>query len=399
MCTCRLRDHQKVILAGCFSGVEEDHAWELTTEGAQPVPTLLCEAEEADTRVWLHVLRSPGTQKLVCSPDTDVYHIGLPLMHNQSQDVFVRISVYSSQEHRYLSLNSLITSLEGDPDLSSSPRELLPKVIQTLFICTGCDYVSYFAGFGKSTCLKTFFQHASFINDVLQGTLADTHHELGFLSFVRLIGTVYFKKHLSSFKYDCPRPLLNSFSCSDPISQHKQWLECIRSTIWEYIEFEDELPPSWEALRRHWLRSCWVSHFWSQANNNTYHLLDVNEFGWKVVDGVLEIDWDDPSNTEHVKESVRLLLRGCGCKKGCSNKRCSCFKASVKCGPGCRCNNCENLPSSRTQSEDQDRNEVEQEELQGDRTLRHTYYSELLEGIYNETTTTSDDEENLSEDN
>ena len=234
--------------------MEEDQAWEVTTGGVQPVPTLSCGAEEADTRVWLHVPRSPGTRKLVCSPDTDVYHIGLPLICNQSQDVFVRISVFSSQEYRYLSLNSLVTSLEGDPDLSSVPRDLLPKVLQTLFICTGCDYVSYFAGFGKSTFLKVFFQHASFINDLSQGTLAstcDSNRELGFLSFVCLIGTVYFKKYLCSFKYDCPRALLNPFCCSDPISQHKQWLDCIRSTVWENIEFEDELPPSWEALRRH----------------------------------------------------------------------------------------------------------------------------------------------------
>ena len=53
--TCKLRGNQKVVLAGCFSGVEEDQAWEVTTGGVQPVPTLSCEAEEADTRVWLHV--------------------------------------------------------------------------------------------------------------------------------------------------------------------------------------------------------------------------------------------------------------------------------------------------------------------------------------------------------
>ena len=73
-------------------------------------------AEEADTRVWLHVLRSPGRRKLVCFPDTDVYHI------NQPMDVFVGVSMFSSQEHQYLSLNSLLTSLEGDPDLSCIPR-------------------------------------------------------------------------------------------------------------------------------------------------------------------------------------------------------------------------------------------------------------------------------------
>ncbi len=53
--------------------------------------------------------------------------------------------------------------------------------------------------------------------------------------------------------------------------------------------------------------------------------MDVNECGWKVVEGCLEIDWDDPGNFEQVKESVHLLLRGCGCKKGCCNNRCSCW--------------------------------------------------------------------------
>ena len=132
MGTCRLREHQDVILAGCFSGVEEEQAWEAST-GVYNL-SLPCEAEEADTTVWLHVLRSPGTRKLVCSPDTDVYHIGLPLISNRPIHVIVRMSVFSSQEHRYLNLNSLRSSLEGDPDLSTIPRDLLPKVLQTLYV-------------------------------------------------------------------------------------------------------------------------------------------------------------------------------------------------------------------------------------------------------------------------
>ena len=54
--------------------------------------------------MWLHVLRSPGRCKLVCSPDIDVYHIGLPLVYNQPVDEFARVSIYYSQEHWYLSL-------------------------------------------------------------------------------------------------------------------------------------------------------------------------------------------------------------------------------------------------------------------------------------------------------
>ena len=49
----------------------------------------------------------------------------------------------------------------------------------------------------------------------IPGTLADTCHdqmEEGFLSFVRLIGTVYFKKHLAEFTLDTPRALYMSLT-------------------------------------------------------------------------------------------------------------------------------------------------------------------------------------------
>lgn len=41
--------------------------------------------------------------------------------------------------------------------------------------------------------------------------------------------------------------------------------------MWERIEFEDEIPPSVEALWRHWLRTCWVSHFWLQSVHSIRH--------------------------------------------------------------------------------------------------------------------------------
>ena len=39
-----------------------------------PCPMLWSNADEADLRVWLHCLHSPGINKLLFSPDTDVYH-------------------------------------------------------------------------------------------------------------------------------------------------------------------------------------------------------------------------------------------------------------------------------------------------------------------------------------
>ena len=78
--TSMVRGQQRVILAGCFPGESEDQAWTVSTTGTQPLPTLNCGAEEADTRIWLHVLHSQYSHALVRSPDTDVYHIGFPLL-------------------------------------------------------------------------------------------------------------------------------------------------------------------------------------------------------------------------------------------------------------------------------------------------------------------------------
>ena len=104
------------------------------------------------------------------------------------------MSMFYSQEHRYLGMNKLLSAIQNDPDLAFLPKDQLPKVLQVLFISTGCDYLSYFSGLGKSTFLKIFFQHAYFISGTSVGTLADTcftNRKLGFLSFIRLIGTVY----------------------------------------------------------------------------------------------------------------------------------------------------------------------------------------------------------------
>ena len=37
-----------------------------------------------------------------------------------------------------------------------------------------------------------------------------------------------------------------------------------------------------------------------EATENCCSLLDVTYFGWKVSDGFLEIDWDDPLNIAKV---------------------------------------------------------------------------------------------------
>jgi hypothetical protein len=96
-----------------------------------------------------------STQKrfYIVSPDTDVYHIGLPL-HLGDKD---EINITGSNHKRILSLSNLKYNLISDPDLSSVSPSLLPKIMQTLYAATGCDYTSFFSGLGKTTLMKCFF--------------------------------------------------------------------------------------------------------------------------------------------------------------------------------------------------------------------------------------------------
>ena len=125
---------------------------------------LITDADKADLRVWLHCKHSCGVNKLIFSPDTDVYHIGLPLMQSFEEcHIIIQLNKHTHDKACYLDMNNLIAAMENDPDLSQIPPHLRPQVLQTIYICTGCDYTSFFNGIGKVSFLSTIFQHATFI--------------------------------------------------------------------------------------------------------------------------------------------------------------------------------------------------------------------------------------------
>ena len=146
--------------------------------------------------------------------------------------------------------------------------------MQCLFIATGCDFVSYFKSFGKATILNTFLQYAGFISGSnIMGSLHQTdatNREQGFLSFIRLVGTCYFKKHIAAFianyEYSTPIQLYNSIDKSLPTEErHQGWLQKIRLVVSNRILNEEDRVPSYTSLWRHWLRSCWVHQMWQQS--------------------------------------------------------------------------------------------------------------------------------------
>ena len=126
-----IQDGKVLYVAGGFEGSIEDTAWFVSSDNnPQPYPAYTCNAEETDTRLWLHVRKTSSTCVLIMSPDTDIYHIGLPL---SQKDVIVQINPYNSKELSYLHLHVITyTALCNDPDLALIPSQLLLDVITYL---------------------------------------------------------------------------------------------------------------------------------------------------------------------------------------------------------------------------------------------------------------------------
>ena len=351
-----LAPNQKFVTAGGFEGINRHKAYTVQQQGAPRCdPLLTCNAEETDTRLWIHVKHSAGLNKLILSPDTDVYHIGLPLVADTDLKVLVKISQISSKQTRFIDIQALVHALETDPDLAALPRLSIPKIMEMVYVCTGCDYVSFFHGLGKASFMNSLYRCAEFITadkDNTPGSLSDFNepsNEEGFLSFMRLVGCAYFIKHKSAFlpTYHTPASHFNSFhkDGQTPQEHHHKWLDDLRDRIWGKIKYEEEMVPSSEALHRHWKRSCWIIDMWQQAEKNQMTLRPLEGNGWKIIDqGTLEIDWDSKENVETVRHRVALLTKGCNCKTGCRTSRCGCVKRNGKCGAGCNCQNCCNLP-------------------------------------------------------
>ena len=180
------------------------------------------------------------------------------------------------------------------------------------------------------------------------------------MAFLKLVGTTYFTKHMMAFQTETPVSFFQSYHSLDQPDQtveqqHMQWYEGIRDKIWERITLEDQLPPSWDALKLHWLRCLWVIDYWRQSHLNNMTLLPMDWFGWKTESGTVQVEWDSPENLKKTRESVAFLTHGCGCKTGYATAQCKCVKSGRLCGPGSTCTRTTVCQNSRTEQNEGNR--------------------------------------------
>ena len=171
---------------------------------------------------------------------------------------------------------------------------------------------------------------------------------------------MYFKKNLPAFITECgfTTPNHQLFNSIENIPQkHQIWIEKIRSIVSDRIVCEEERVPSYDALWRHWLRTCWISQMWGNSpQHDAMEGLPLPEHsGWKVDNDGDEFDWESDEVQQRVKLTIDFLTRGCSCKKRQCHKKsgCGCVRNSKYCGPGCECQSCLNVPTSDHQSDDE----------------------------------------------
>ena len=173
---------------------------------------------------------SAGNRKLIFSPDTDVYHIGLTNAFIASDDIIILLSPIG-HELKLLHLNELDLALQFDSNLQSIPPHKRKEILQVLYVLTGCDFTSFSLAFVKLRSIMLFYCYSIFINFRDQhtpGTISDVSaYSNGFLSFVRPIGVAYFMKHCPAFQVDTPIGYFKSYftaSCT-PEEYYKQWYD------------------------------------------------------------------------------------------------------------------------------------------------------------------------------
>ena len=103
--------------------------------------------------MWLHAVTSTAQTVFINIPDTDVYFIGLSILKNTNlheKSVYVQFKD-SPDKNIVIDMNQFASDLRNDICLQEV--ENIEECIQILYNISGCDYISYFKGFGK----KTFF--------------------------------------------------------------------------------------------------------------------------------------------------------------------------------------------------------------------------------------------------
>ena len=125
--------------------------------------------------------------------------------HMTGKEVYIQLRADVGNE-LFCNLAALVLSFRSDlsfQEVGTDYLAELPGILQMLYICSGCDYVSSFLQHPKRQFFETILSDCKFITGgVLPGRLNEfqsSNYHRGLLSFYRLVGSMYFRYHQSAF--------------------------------------------------------------------------------------------------------------------------------------------------------------------------------------------------------
>ena len=324
---------------------------------------------EGDTMVYLHAANClyANTPIILFSTDTDILFIGLVITSRYPNRNFIVHYKESAGESKYVHLTKLLTLMSNSSDLCRLGSVELAEEIQALYVCSGCDYVSFVNHYSKKSFFDAYFDNISFIStdSSYSGMLSHTdanNWQLGFRAFCRLVGSVFIKKCASCFEYKMnfkkrpsPREIYDKV-CEDNVGLNEEdilteWLNQIRKFIMQTDQCgsEDFWLPSDDSLKLHFKRCCYVLQVWKQTDIGFIKYPNITDYGWAFVGEDLVFRWDSDSNFRKVEKYRKLWSSGCKCKsvtRPCNSRICRCRKSEKPCGPACTCaDSCQNKAS------------------------------------------------------
>ena len=284
----------------------------LTNKINQEMP--LCDHEEADTRVVVHVvnaLKSGNSTCLVRTVDTDIVVILIGMFFHFIQlnsAVNIWVAFGTGKIFAYWHINTIYQNLGKEKSLALPFFIVLLAVTQPL---------AFFRK-GKKLAWETwncFTEITSAFTIIAMNPFTDLNIESPIFNLLQRFTVL----------------LCSKSSNLELVDETRMDLFCRLNKTMENI------PPTADALLQHAKRAAYQASIWTASENSEQRRPTPLSWGW---------DWDKFKQkwtpvwiTKRIANNACLELARCGCKseKGCGG-RCSCKKANWPCTELCRCN-------------------------------------------------------------
>ena len=273
----------------------------------------LCDYEEADTRIVVHLkdsLENDCESCLVRTVDTDVIIILIGKYHSlctryPSADLWVAFG--TGKDFVYFHINEICHNLGTDKSTA----------LPAFHSFTGCDTTSAFFGKGKKSAWEAWSSYPE-VTEAFNFMMAHPHTPMTTDS--RLFQQL---ERFTIIMYDKSSGLQS-------VNEARKELFCKKSRTMENI------PPTQEALLQHTKRVSYQSGIWATCENAQQQTPTAEGCGWTL--DLETRSWRPVwSNLPMAAKACNELVK-CGCQstRGCGSS-CSCKRARWRCTELCSC--------------------------------------------------------------